>query len=162
MSKSDRFWEIIFKKFGTFNYSIFKRIYIYDSLENYQNRVDPPIKRKILYYGCYLLLFFNLVKYVILTLFDDDSLKIATGDVIHIYTTFYRKFYIFLIIYMVVILLFRIVLFYYEKKIIIYKKDIIIANNGDNIFKYKNNEHSLIIIANITYWSNNLFKWRFI
>ena len=166
MSKSRRFLERIFKEFGTFDNSIFKRIHLYfvdnyivyyETLENYQDRVEPPLKRKLLYHGYTLMLISFLIKFLLLAIFDDDSFEINIGDVLHVITSHNRKGYIYIINYLALLILNRFVIFYYEKKLTIYMNEIKTINNGHNIFKYKNNENSLLIIANLTYWSSNLF-----
>ena len=161
MSKIVRLLEKIFKEFGTFDNSIFKRIHLYlvdnyilyyDSYHNYQDRVEPPFKRKIMYHGISLLLISVLIKFFLLTLFDDDSLKINMGDILPVYTAYYRKGYIFFINFLLLFIMFRRVILYYEKKLTININEIKTINNGSNIFKYNNNESSLIIIANFAYW----------
>ena len=103
MLKFLRYLEKFFKKLGTFDNSIFKRIYsylvnnyilYYENLQNYQDRVEPPLERKLLYHYYTLVLVSDLIKFSIFTLFDDDSLKIITGDILHILTTYYRQGYI--------------------------------------------------------------------
>ena len=76
MSKISGLSERIFKEFGTFDNSIFKRIYLYfvencivyyETYQSYQDRVEPPLKRKILYNGYTLLLVSALIKFLLLT-----------------------------------------------------------------------------------------------
>ena len=166
MSKIARYLAIIFKKFGTFDNSIFKSIYLYfvdnyilyyDTLEHYHHSVDPPLKHQLLYHGTSLFFFSTLIKFNILTWFDDDSLKVNKGDILHVLTSYYRKCYIFFSNLIALTLLIRFVLFYYEKKLKIYKTEILSIKNGGNIFKYNNNENSLLIIANSVDWFKNGF-----
>ena len=167
MSKFTRFLEKIFTNLGTFDHSIFKSIYsylvrnyvlYYDNLQNYQERVNPPLKRKLLYHGYTLLLVWLLIKFSILTRFDDYSLKIMTGDVLHIFTSYYRQGYIFIINSLVVTILLRLVTYYGEKKMSININEIKTFKNGAIIFKYRNNEKRLIIIANSVYWLKKFYN----
>ena len=170
MSKFARFLDKIFKNFGTFDNSIFNRIHLYlvnnyilyyETLQHYQDKIEPSLKRKLLYHGTSLFLVSVIIKYLFLISFDDDSLKIMTGDILHVLTSYHRKGYIFFINLLASTLLIRFVVFYYEKKLTIYKNEIITINNGGNIFKYKNNENSFLIIANSVNWIKNSFILTF-
>ena len=170
MLKFARYLEIIFKKFGTFDNSIFKRIHLYlvdnyilyyDTFEHYQDGVEPPIKRKLLYHGTSLFLLFGLIKYLLLTWIDEDSIKIMTGDILFVWTNYYRKGYIFFINLLILTILIRSVVFYYEKKLKIFKNEIITINNGGNLFKYNNNENSLLKTANLVIWIKDGFIIHF-
>ena len=81
-----------------------------------------------------------------------------TGDIFHNLTSYHAKVYIFFINLLALTILIRAVVFYYEKELTIYMNEIITIKNGGIIFKYKNNENSLLIIAN----SVNLIKNCFI
>ena len=163
MSEIIRFLGRIFGKFGTFDNSIFKRIYLYfvdnyilyyDTIQNYQDRVEPPLERKLFYHGNTLILVFVMTKFFLLALVDDDSFKINTGDIINIFTTHHRKCYIFIFNFLVLTILVRLVIYYYEKKLTFNINEVKTFKNGGNIFKFNNNEKALLIIANTTYWSS--------
>ena len=170
MSKIARYLEKFFKKFGNFDHSIFNQIYLYfvdnlilyyDTLKHYQDRVEPPLKRQISYHGTSMFLVSVMIKFLLLTWFDEDFLKIMTGDILYNFTTYYRKGYIFFSNLIALTLLIRAVVFYHEKKLKIYNNEIITINNGGNIFKYNNNENSLLIIANSVDWLKNGFIIHF-
>ena len=166
MSKIAILLERIFNKFGTFNYSIFKRIHFYfvdnyivyyDTLQNYQDRVKPPFKRRLFYHGINLVLVSALIKFLFFTLVEDVSFKVNMGDIFYIFISYHKKVYIYFSTVLALIILFRLVIFYYEKKLTININEILTTNNGRNIFKYNNNENSFLIIANSAYWITKLY-----
>ena len=161
-----RLLEIILIKLGTFDNLIFKRIHLYlvdnyivyyNTLQNYQDRVEPPLKRKWLYHCATLVLISVMIKFILLVLVEQDSFKIITGDIINIFTTNYRKGYIFLINFSALFIMFRLGIYYYEKKLTINIYEIKTIKYGGNIFKYNNNEKSLLIISNFGYWSEYFY-----
>ena len=166
MFKIARLLEIIFKKFGTFDNSIFKRIYIYlvdnyivyyDNLQNYQDRVEPSLQRKLFYHGNTLVLVSGLIKFLLLTFVEDVSLKVNLGDILHIVISFHRKYFIYINNVLILTILVRLVIFYYEKRLTIKISEILTNNNGCNIFRYNSNEKSLLIIANSAYFSSKVY-----
>ena len=63
-------------------YAMDYSIYYYDSIESYYSREEPTIKRKIKFYGTFLLLVIFTVKYGLVSLYPDimqwKSMKDAT------------------------------------------------------------------------------------
>ena len=166
MSKISSLLEIIFKEVGTFDNSIFKLIHLYlvdnyilyyDTFQNYQDRVEPPLKRKLFYHGTNLVLISAVIKFLLLYLFEGHSFKVNSGDIIFILLYFHKKYYIFITNVLLLTILVRLVIFYYEKNLKIYLNEIITTyNNSNNIFKYNNNQNSFLIIANSAYYFTNL------
>ena len=156
-----RYLDIIFIELDTFNKSIFNRLYLYsvdsylvyyDTLENYQDRVEPSVKRKLIYYSLYLLLFSAIIRMFLLNFFNDDDFNVNIGDVLFAITTNYRKWYILIINLLAEIILVKLGIFYYEEKVTTNLSKVVFTNDSHNILKYKSGEKSLLRISNITYY----------
>ena len=148
--------EKIFHKLGTFDTSIFQRLHLflvnnyfvyYDTLQNYQSRTDPLRERRLIYNLINLVLVSGFIKFVLLTYYEDDWLKVITGEVIFLFVTEYRRVYAYVNFGFVFVIILKLVIFYYEKnKIIDFNK----LDSNSKLLKYHN--HSFLIVVNSVYW----------
>ena len=152
------FLERICIKYGTFNNSIFKRLYLYyvdnyityyETFENYQARIEPPRQRKLFYHTINLMLIPLLIKYTLLTFSEDsdDSLKVMTGEVLFLHFTYYRRVYAYINFLFALLTMLKLTIFYYEKNLMFHWK-----NTG--LLKYHQN--SFLILANIFYYGSKI------
>ena len=148
--------ETIFVKLGTFNSSILQRLHLffannyfvyYDTLENYQGRIEPTRERKLLYHLYNLILVSGLLKYVSLTYYQDDWLKVITGEVFFLYLTHYKRVYAYINFGLVFIIFIKLLMFYYEKNLNFDCNKLV---SSSNLLKYHN--HSFLIVVNVLYW----------
>ena len=151
-----RFLKKIFNKLGTFNKSIFKLLHsyfvenymvYYDTIDNYQSRTEPPIKRQLLYYSNILILVSGLIKAILLTFVKDDWIKIHTGEVLFLFVTNYEKLYAYLIFAITFIIMLKLATLYYEKNLVINWSKLVSAKSGFKLLQY-----SLLMTANLLYW----------
>ena len=152
----ENFLEKICIKYGTFDSSIFKRLYLYyvdnyilyyDSLDTYKARIEPPRKRKLLYHITNLLFISMFIKFTLLLCSEDVSLKVMTGEVIFLHFTYYRRVYAFINFVLALITMLKLTIFYYEKNLIFRCND---------IGQLKYHQHSFLILANIFYYGSKI------
>ena len=89
----------------------------------------------------------TLFKYVLLTYYQDDWLKVITGDIIFLFVTEYKKVYAYLNFGLVFIIILKLMMFYYEKNLVF---DLNKLDSSLNLLMYHN--HSILIVVNILYW----------
>ena len=148
--------ERICIKYGTFDNSIFKRLYLYyvdnyityyETFENYQARIEPPRQRKLFYHTISLMLISLLIKYTLLIFSEDVSLKVMTGEVLFLHFTYYRRVYAFINFVFALLTMLKLTIFYYEK-------NLIFRWNNTGLLKYHHN--SFLILANVFYYGSKI------
>ena len=155
--------EKIFVKLGTFNETIFKKLYLfyidnyivyYDPSDKYQAPTEPLARHKWLYHLINITFVSCLIKFVALTFIQDDWLKIITGEFIFIFLTQYRRIYVYLDTGIIFIIMLKLALLYYEKKMIDDFRRIFSTNSNTSRLNY--HETTLLILANVIYWCGKL------
>ena len=148
-------------KYGTFNNSIFKRLYLYyvdnyityyETFENYQARIEPPRQRKLFYHTINLMLISLLIKYTLLTFSEDISLKVLTGEVLFLHFTYYRRVYAYINFLFALLTMLKLTICYYEKNLMFRWNNL--NSNNTGLLKYHQN--SFLILANIFYYGSKI------
>ena len=140
--------EKLFNMFGTFNNSIFNRMHrflvhhhilYYDTLQNYQNRVEPSLKRKLMYHCYTLLMVSGLIKFLLLTYYNDEWIRLITGEVMSVFLTRYQSFYELTHYYIGFIIMIRLLSFHYEKTLMFDCSKLVSNRNETKILQIDHN-----------------------
>ena len=157
--------------FGTFNNSIFNRMHrflvnnhvlYYDSLQDYRNRVEPSLKRKLMYHCYTLVIVSGLIKSLLLTYYNEEWIRVITGEVISVFLTRYQNFYRLAHYFIAFFIMIRLFSYHYEKGLMFDCSKIVsnslVSNRIDNKI-LKNDHNSLLILANSIYWCGKLIYY---
>ena len=154
--------------FGTFNNTIFNRMHrflvfhhvlYYDSLQNYQDKVEPSLKRKLMYHCSTLLVVSGLIKSLLLSYYNDEWIRLITGEVVSVFLTRYQSFYGFAHYFITLFIIIRLFSYYYEKSLMFDCSKLVLNIQDSNRIDTKilqNDHKSLLILANSMYWGGKL------
>ena len=151
--------ETIFRELGTFNNSIFKRYHLffvdnyivyYYSIENYKSRTEPSTQRKLHYHLNILIVVSYLIKYVLLTLFEDEWLDYYIDEIYFLYFPYYKRIYVYIICFVIFIIMLKLAIYYYERNLSVNWSKLDSNESGDRLLKH--NQDTLLIMANLIYW----------
>ena len=156
--------ETIFRELGTFDNSIFNRYHLffvdnyivyYDSIDNYKSRTEPSTQRKLHYHLNILILVSYLIKYILLTLFEDEWLNYYIGEIYFLYFPYYKRIYVYLICLIIFITMLKLAIFYYERNLFVNWGKLLSNESGVRLLKH--NQDTLLIMANLIYWTGTIF-----